>query len=321
MDAGMGNGHAEVKEREMKFKAFFQIGPPWPFGLPQEGMVVVPAPGKYESYAAHARMGFKVKHGTLSLFREDSQTIKATFSILGVDFSLTDNFVELTLEASSPEAAFEASRKAMDNFLRNLALKHGHYYYSKISAIESENKEGHTEKQVMAVRYGCYNLQQIACAIEEAGRDSALIDPRLQKALQYFEHALFVSKHLLGQLDPRSNQQSFLISAVFLNFWKAVTCIIGDPSKNKDKYHKRYKAIGISDEQKTICDKLKSLRNDYDVAHYSLRESDLERIKQEFGKAQELAGDIIKHYQKHLRSKQTNSPDQTGIAMSESQKG
>lgn len=94
-----------------------------------------------------------------------------------------------------------------------------------------------------------------------------------------------------------------LISAVFLNLWKAVSTIVGDPSHDRD-YQKRYKKFGFDYQFFTSkIQLLNKLRNSYDVAHYSLDENLLKEVDANVGEAQNIAAEVLRKYREHIRNK------------------
>ena len=72
-------------------------------------------------------------------------------------------------------------------------------------------------------------------------------DDKLKRALFYFEHSLLIFDARDSIVSSFTRHHSQLISSAFLNLWKSISVILGDPSKSIDKdYQKRYKKFGIS---------------------------------------------------------------------------
>ena len=112
-------------------------------------------------------------------------------------------------------------------------------------------------------------------------------------AARYFQHALWLVDQRGRVTDPYDTNAAMLISSIFLNLWKAASVIVGDPSKDKD-YQKRHRALGLTDDfynEKIMP--LRRLRDDSDVAHYSLRNADLEKLKETIGAAIDVVREVI----------------------------
>jgi hypothetical protein len=145
-----------------------------------------------------------------------------------------------------------------------------------------------------------YNLDQVADALNSAATVAALADPTLDRALHYFEHALFFNARRRELAPPPSRHHRMIISAVFLSLWKAVTTIVGDPSRDAD-YQKRYRQFGLDRTFfETKIERLRTLRNDYDVAHYTPTDEQSKEIEAIYGEAVSIAAEVIRHYRDYL---------------------
>jgi hypothetical protein len=104
-----------------------------------------------------------------------------------------------------------------------------------------------------------------------------------------------------------------LVSSAFLNAWKAVTTILGDPSADRD-HQRRHRDIGFGkDFSYDKVKRLTDLRNDYDVAHYSLRTDALEEVKAHYGEAIRIASEVIDQYRQHVAGRdRENRPGPDG---------
>ena len=96
-----------------------------------------------------------------------------------------------------------------------------------------------------------------------------------------------------------------VVPAVFLYFWKCISVILGDSTKDKD--HKtRYKELGFSDDfYQTDVRKVTKLRHNYDVAHYSLSAKRKDEVTRNYGLAQGTAAKVIRHYREYLLEQAT----------------
>ena len=127
-----------------------------------------------------------------------------------------------------------------------------------------------------------------------------LEDPVLDRALQYYEHAMFLFDRRNQIADLFSSHFRYMISEIFLNMWKAATAFIGDPSVDND-YRSRYRRLGIDREFfETKIEVVRNIRNDYDVAHYRIDEERLAEIERNYGLVKEVAERIIRDYRQYL---------------------
>src|SRR5260370_35959132 len=112
-----------------------------------------------------------------------------------------------------------------------------------------------------------FNLDQLKTAIKQAEASYHVSDERLDRALEYYEHATFLDSRRQEFAPVNSPHFRLLIAAVFLNVWKGVSAVIGDPSQDSD-YQRRYRALGLDDDFfQTRIELIRQPRNDCDVAH------------------------------------------------------
>ncbi len=289
----------------MRFQITFEIAPGGPFGVPEDGRTVLPgdpASGVGDTY--HSRTLTRVGFGTLSRYRSPEDAINQPIEISGLKGHIRDTFIVLNVEADTPGQAYERAQAALESFLQHLALRQPQSFSYKPLILESEDGEKvyPIPRAVWIASVTTYNLEALRRHIEEAARFASLADARLARALQYFEHALFLRDQRTKALDPLSRHHRHLLAAIFLNLWKAVTTIIGDPSKDND-YQSRYRTYGFdySFFQQKI-ERLRQLRNDYDIAHYHLSPDRLEEVQKHEGEAQSIAMEVLVRYRQYLDS-------------------
>jgi len=138
-----------------------------------------------------------------------------------------------------------------------------------------------------------YDLSELQDSLRKAATASELDDARLSRALAYLQHAKWLFEQRAAMASPLDQNASLLISSVFLNIWKAVSSVVGDPSTDRD-YQRRYKQLGFDYAYfKQKIERLKKLRDDYDVAHYSLDDQRLEELERSYGDAVEIATEVL----------------------------
>lgn len=186
----------------------------------------------------------------------------------------------------------------MDRLLQHLTLTLSQSFtYVPRHIIGNEGL--HPLPFTMLAHVTMYSLPRIADAFKTAEQAVNVSDPRLEQALHYYDHALFLYSNRLAWTDMLSRHFKQLISAVFLNTWKAISTLIGEPGE-KD-YQSRYRALGFTQDYFTKdIEMVRQLRNDYDVAHYYADSGRLDEIEANFGHASRVATQVLTAYRKRL---------------------
>lgn len=287
------------------FKITFEIHPASQFGLPQGKTTVLPSkPNRhYFSDSYHTQTMTKIGYGSLSKYRSDNEKIKYSFSFNGLGISIEDNFLFVNIESSNQNEAYEKAKHECENFINHLSINHGALFVLKPVLIESDDGIHYPiPKYLNLINVTIYNLENLKNSIIDTRKCLNLSDQRLDRAITYYRYAKFLFEKRNEISNPLSEHYGQIISSVFLNLWKSVSSILGDPSKSEDSdYQKRYKELGFdSSFFKTKVEKIRKLRNNYDVAHYALSNSEIEKIQENFGEADEIALIVIKGYRKYL---------------------
>jgi len=171
----------------MQFIAGVEIQPSAQFGVPQDDTIVVPAGTNITSAAIHTSSGTRFGHGTLSRFRDENEAIRKTLKILGLDCRLQDNFIHITLEAERGREAYDRIVDALDRFTKHLILSMGLLFSYKVLFVESESVGLYNLPRLITMISGTnYDLEHVSSKIDEAEKMSALEDPVLDRALQYY---------------------------------------------------------------------------------------------------------------------------------------
>jgi hypothetical protein len=285
----------------------FELAPTGPFGLPEEGKTVIGSrpgdtgPLSIYSPVVDSRAFVIVSQGTLSNYRSPADAIDEKVKLGRSSGTLHDNFLNLEVESPTSKEALNAASEEIDRFLRRLTLNQGRAFSWKLLVLEDETGQIYPLSQ--RVELGAmtfYNTAKFAEAIEDAQTDLGKSDERLERALEYYEHAVFLYENRLTIAPLQSQHFRLLISGIFLNLWKAVTAIIGDPSVDKD-YQRRYRQLGFDDQFfKEKIETIRELRNDFDVAHYTLDAERLKDTEAKFGECQQSAAEIVKRYRINL---------------------
>lgn len=195
-----------------------------------------------------------------------------------------------------------AARFTLDSYLRHLMIEEPRPF--SVKPLFAETDDGRATRapfgSTTLANVTGYDLAALREHIEEAATFADLVDERLDRALDYFSHALFLYNQRIEIAGPFSPHQKFLVSSVFLNFWKAATTIIGDPSDRKDRFQKRFLDIGLPEDFRSRIENLKKLRDNFDVAHYSLDENRTQHLEENVDEAQNICRDVISQYRVFL---------------------
>jgi tetratricopeptide (TPR) repeat protein len=286
----------------MEFEVTFVIEPSGPFGVPQDGALVCPAePGKLYGPTIHSGSGTVVGYGTLSVYRDAADALDVQLDLEQARVRIHDNYVFIKCEALSAGEAYDKAMNLVGRILQHLSLSQGLLFSARPLILESADRKLYpVPKYIDMMKVTMYDLSKLAHDIEQAGQYQTLSDEVLARALEYFEQALLIFQSRQQIAPILSRQHSLLIASVFLNLWKAVSIIVGDPSKDKD-YQRRYKELGFDYAYfQGKIERLRNLRNDYDVAHYSIAEDDIGQIEAAYGEAVRITTEVLQRYRDHL---------------------
>jgi hypothetical protein len=285
------------------FAVTFELEPAAMFGLPQDHHTVLPSgPQRIESAAYH-RSGVRASWGTLSRYRSEGDKVAATFSIGGCAADLTDNFLRIHVTADAHTDALDTAGALADRFAECLGLYSSHVVVAKAILVESDVGDATPARTMFPLGWTTtYDLAALRTNIDNAAAAADLSDERLARALRYYHHGMWLFEQQAKLADPFSIDGSMLISSVFLNLWKAASALVGDPTKDKD-HQTRHRALGFDDEYfRTRIKPLRDLRNESDVAHYSLRGHDLAQLDAVIGAAANVVQELLQAHVKMLRN-------------------
>jgi hypothetical protein len=262
------------------------------------------AGGNFVGDTYHTATMIRVGYGSLPVYRSKEEAIDLSFDLGGFSVHFHDNFVFCTIEATTPQEAFDKATREISKFLQNLSLCSGRLFTSRPLIIESEDgKVFPVPKYDLFGNVTIYNLEQLRKDIIDAQKYQVLSDQRLGRALGYLGHAWFLFEKRMQIADPLSEHFTMLIASIFLNLWKATSTVVGDPSKPEDSdYRKRYKKLGFDE--------------DYDVAHYSLTDERIKDIEKNFSEAAGITNEILRRYREFLLNPTDNSSNQDGDSQS-----
>lgn len=291
----------------MLYTATFEIDPTGIFGLPEGRRTVLPIPAQYESdlyiELPTGDRFRKVAWGSLSAYRSPESKLSEPLDFGEVKGRIEDNYVTLTVESDDADQAKAKLVNSVDRLLQHLALKYNVPLSFNGVSMKDENDNWYPIRTVRmnVVSFRAYNLDELRNEVQEVQAYVGLDDERLDRALTYFEHAIWLFEQRSQQGDLRSRHAAQVASTIFLNLWKAITTIVGDPDE-KD-YQSRYKKLGLDYSFfKDGIDKVTRMRNTLDVAHYHLDPTVIAQVDQAIGEAVAVAREVIARYREFLNS-------------------
>jgi hypothetical protein len=284
----------------MRFLLGCEVSPSSPFGLPDGDVLVLPAPGgSFIGPSVHSRAGVIFSRGTLSVYRRLESRLQVEIEISEGRLRFVDNALELHFSAADRTSALDTGLRMVDQFLQGLAVEHGRRFSARPLFLEDESQHLVTLPMVLFKNtVTIFDIDALKSQIESAAMNLQVHDEVLQKALGYYEHALFLSSAAPEPdgLPSSHRTASHLMAAAFLFLWKALSVIVGDPNIDND-YQSRYRRLGLDYAffAGTI-EEIRRLRNDEDVAHYRVDNHGIDAIRKQFGASKEAVRTVIRAY-------------------------
>lgn len=291
--------------RVMKFEVTYVLHPSSRFGLPEEDFTVYPA--KWSAKMGEIVLAtidpqtLRPTYAVLSRYREPEDSVNVDLVLPGATATVRDNNLVLTLQATDFPSAQMAARKVMDALLARLSLTTGipfHREVLKFSSADGRLMPGLGKWSIHAV---AFNTEELTAQIRQAEALSNISEPALERALAYFQHASLLLYRRETILDEFESQGGLLLASVFLNLWKAITAVIGEPGAG-DSPEKRCETIGLpADFYRTQIRPIARARHTYDVAHYSLDPEAIKKAELAFRDGAGVARTVLSAYADYLR--------------------
>lgn len=275
----------------MDFIVRAKLKPPAIFGLPDGDMVVVPIGPDGQTNITGPNLdtltGKIAGYGTLSEFRKPDHAVDVGFSGATISLNVRDNFVSVQLHSDSAQEALERASEFLDRFCQCISVQVGQRVFASLESLEDGQGKLHhayIRRTVPLFSAAVYNLKQLQTQLQSSFHWASVLDERAGKALFYFEHA-----HLLYEfsknLPVHSPHAAFSLGTAFLQMFKGLVTVVGEPGVDSD-HQRRAKRLGLgADFWATRVQPLCKIRNDDDVAHYSLKSPDLAAAHRQFAEA------------------------------------
>jgi hypothetical protein len=253
------------------FRVHFDVNPPYAFGLESDEVDAVPkgVDPVFHADLEHRTTWLKREDGSLTQ-RTDAEALRTSFSLNDKTFSAADNRFIVSLYSSDAKRAIEEARLELQRVLRYLStLMKGPAFAFAVQPlfVEEGAKILPAQDWFSGRRFFVFDNAATASELKHIGDLLSGIphDRRLDQALEYF-----VLGDELASLasDWESDERDRAIAPLrFLQYWKALTTIIGDPSRSPN-FQSRPKQLGLKRHFfRQHIKPLQDLRNDFGVAH------------------------------------------------------
>jgi hypothetical protein len=215
----------------------------------------------------------RVGHGSLSEYRRSEEAIRAQFSDRAVRASFEDNFMAVEIDVPDAKAAYGAAQAFAELFAQGLAVQFGIRVRAEFLFLEDDRGVPQRVPKSYQIPFGAtwYNLAETRERLGTAFRWAIAADDRSRKAMLYFDHACLLAD-FAWTLPLTKPHAAFSYALAFLQLFKALAAIVGEPGVDRD-YQRRAADLGLpTDFWSSRVKPLYLIRNDEDVAHYSLQQ-------------------------------------------------
>ena len=291
------------------FEVLFKLSPPAVFGLPDGDKIVVPTAGDGKqrtvtSGTVDVRSGVVASYGTLPEYRRESEAVRVDVTERALRMTVADNFVRVHVDVASADDAYGVATALVDLVCQAMSAQAGHRFSANCLSIQDAAGQPHRVRRAQTLQFlnaSIYNTREAQTRLETAFAWATQVDERARKALLYFEHGCLLSE--FAQTFPMfSTHAGFSWALAFLQLFKALAAILGEPGADRD-YQSRAGRLGLpSDFWKTRVKELYRVRNDEDVAHYRLDAPDHAAMANRFGQAATAFRDAFAAYMRSLPS-------------------
>lgn len=283
-------------------KVNVRLHPQYLFGLPDDKKFIGPA-GKPISGPVSPDGSPYLDPMVSSVIRTENERVTAMLKIGDMQVEVADNKLRFTIEAESPDGAARKLELQLNRLTGLLSLRLGagrRITWEIIDATFDEMKV-YMPSLVLRIDAYFYGLREIEKIL---GDISAVLtnlpqDERLDQSMRYFKVAEELSA-LIQETDRPLSEAVILAPGCFLQYWKAIATITGDPSRDKD-YQSRHRVYGLpSNYYLTAIQPLNDIRNNFDVAHVTSPDMPLIATKENVQNARRVAVEVIEAYVQYL---------------------
>jgi hypothetical protein len=282
-----------------RFQAVIRVGPPHLFGLPSSAVQALPANTapviKWEPDLS--RVWAETPDGS-DPYRKYEERFTFKMTIGGVEVDAEDDLFRVTLEASDEEeAGSRAAQLVLQLFhLRATVFLPGVHRITATVVAVGQYDGNLVRVTTPTVGVYLYDLRQLGATLSEAADmlRNAVGDTRLAQAVRYFGLG-----DDLSELLTRSTAFDYGASLApirFLQYWKSLATIVGDPSTDKD-HQSRHAGLSLGRQYfRREINPLHAIRNQFGVAH--IADPNAPRIVTDANvrKCRKIAAEVIHAY-------------------------
>lgn len=286
-----------------------KIMPAWLFGIPYKDNIILPEGVDYQkSWMATAMV--PTEHETLPIYRKEEEKIKLKFKINDVNIEFSDNFVSLLFDADDYQSSYDKAITVLDDLAYTLSFMTGNKCrFELLFANESDEKNQWQTRATFGMvdfKLKIYGLEWMSKQITDTISFMDVLDDRLRKSLEYYNHALFLNRIRVENTIEEPEQGVYLLADIILYLNKSVSVIIGEPSypdfiTNIAKY-----GMDIEDWNKKIKN-LWKIRNNYDVAHHRYSKQEIDKIATVTKDAYDTTKHVIRKYGEWVNNQKNNN--------------
>ncbi len=283
-----------------QFQVRYEIQPAGAFGVPEPRADRVSPVGRtITTRAVHVFQDEHTSWGSMPLYRDDDEAIRQTVALPTSTIRFEDNYVLVHVAAASILEAQIKATEELDRYLMHLTCLSRQFFTHRCFSVESNGNIAAPRGTGTSTVTHVYDLPKLRKNLQEAASASTIRDSRYLRATKYRNHAILLLD-LIRYRTHSAQERLHLATGVFLNLWKAVATIVGDPSS--DKHHQtRHRELGLPKRyyQRRIKP-LHDVRNKWDVAHPSLDETLLAELDPEVGTAFDVCDEVMAAYRASL---------------------
>jgi hypothetical protein len=298
-----------LKDLFHDYTLVLELNPPGIFGAADESSLVLPTPsGGIDDEEVNIGYLLAGKHPSV-LVRSPTPTSEIWNDIA---ITLCGNHLELCLDALRPSDAYYELEYVLGRLMRNLMSRLGQPVRYQILSFKDESG---TEPRLPRTRVASVSFYDEPLLIKEfksSIADLSLEDGQLDTALHYFEAGcrffdewsdLLKRRETFGKSED--GFEDTIWTSAFLQFWKAITSILDEPSKLARKnriFAGRVVALGLGQGERRTLRALLDIRNDFDVSHRSYDRFLKALPRRNVLVVQQMARRVIAAYEKRLHA-------------------
>lgn len=253
------------------YRILVEVLPKEVFGLASPNIDVIPG-GQLPKFHFNSDSGemFVTRPDDSSGERREDEAFALLFKIDSMRVEARDNLFECELNSDNSEKAAAEAVERLDPviglFFARLPGPHGSYRLKPLRIRQSNQERVRLPEG--ASKFTVYDNEQNRSTMIGAAQGYELLDDpyrlRLARATKY----LAVGDGLISSVAAWDDEGLQLVVPLqFLQYWKCLTLIVGDPSKDKD-HQIRPKSLGLGRQFfRARVSPLHDLRNSFDVAH------------------------------------------------------